>query len=466
MSTRNQSNHQNTPLTDDEINRAIEEAENARDSFQYIRLLDGIVLQDEVEVFPGIHLVPVLSSLGKREKEIPRYISEWAPKEAGVDYFFDKTQLIIDPSESSKLNGERFCQALSLACNSAVQIATVIPVRKDEDPFSLVPYSRTIPPNLPRDPVKVSDVVEGICLYKGLENLDSDVRRKLHIPINRWIKSHAEQRAIFDRMIDPEILPENIPGSPTTRTVNKMIDLGIAFESLYVPSSSSNKSRDLRNRASEYLAESQDEQEKLKRMFKKIYDWRSKAVHEGTLSAKDVKIGEESFTPSELIRLAQDLCHRSIRKIIEDPCPRVILNLNTEYLKSLLKNGRKLRKYKAYLKCRLQLTDRDHCRLHAMIPPDGISEKGYIKEVWIGYVTESVDVDNQPYDLMTPEFHDTKQQIQEFMLDSNNLIKLLPNPHEIQEFTLDSNNLIKLSPNPHEIQVKYFRDRKIPNERL
>ena len=352
-----------------------------------------------------------------------------------------------------------------MACNSAVQVATIISVKKDEQPFSLVPYAGPIVTNLQRNATKDSDIKEAKRLYELLSCLDSDIRQKLRIPINRWIKSHAEQSAMSDRVIDPEISPKDIPGSPTTRTVDKMIDLGIAFESLYL-SGSINLSLDLRNRASEYLAESQEEQEKLKEMFKEIYNWRSKAVHEGTLPAKDVKIGEESFTPSELIKRTQDLCRQSILKILEDPCPRVILNLDKEYLKPLLKNGRKLRKYKAYLQCRFRLTNSDHYQLHAMIPPDGISKKGYVKEVWVEYVTESVEIDNQPYDIMTPEAHDTKQRIQEFMLDSDNVIKLLPDPNKIQEFTLDSDNVMKLLPNPDEIVVKYFQDQKDSNERL
>ena len=52
MATQNQSNCQNIPLTEDEINRAIETTEKSRDSFQRIVLLDGIVLENEVEVFP------------------------------------------------------------------------------------------------------------------------------------------------------------------------------------------------------------------------------------------------------------------------------------------------------------------------------------------------------------------------------------------------------------------------------
>ena len=98
MSTHNQSNHQNTPLTDD-MNRAIEMAEESRSYFNISHLLDGIVLQDEVEICPGIRLVPFPSSLGKRGKEIPRYVSTWAST-VGIDYFSHKTQLIIDPSES------------------------------------------------------------------------------------------------------------------------------------------------------------------------------------------------------------------------------------------------------------------------------------------------------------------------------------------------------------------------------
>ena len=67
--------------------------------------------------------------------------------------------------------------------------------------------------------------------------------------------------------------------------------------------------------------------------------------------------------------------------------------------------------------------DSDYCQLHAMIPPDGISKKGYVKEVWIEYVTESFEIDNYSYNIMTPEAHNTKQRIQEFVLDSDDLIK-------------------------------------------
>ena len=93
MSTQNQSNNERGLCPIDEIDNAIEMAEKSREHFQQIALLNGIVLETEVEVFPGIHLVPFPASLGKKGKEIPHYVSKWAST-VGIDYFSDKIQLI------------------------------------------------------------------------------------------------------------------------------------------------------------------------------------------------------------------------------------------------------------------------------------------------------------------------------------------------------------------------------------
>ena len=316
MIIQNQSDIKNASCTDDDINHAIEVAEKSRKHFQQIALLSGIVLETEIEAFPGVRLVPFSSSLRKREEKIYRYVSEWATT-VGIDYFFHKTQLIIDPSEShDEFDLGQFCQALSLACNSAVQVATHVSVRKDEEPFNLVPYTGPIYSYLPRDPVKNSDIEEAKHLYELLKNLDSDVRRKLYIPINRWIKSHAEESAMFGRMIDSEILPADIPGSPTTRDVDKMIDLGIAFESLYL-SGRKKLSLKFRRRSSWFLKKDEAHRKALKEKFEKIYDLRCDAVHEGKLP-RDVDVCGKPVSISEFIEQAQGLCQQSILKIIKN----------------------------------------------------------------------------------------------------------------------------------------------------
>ena len=317
MSIQNQSDRQNTPCTDDDINRAIEEAEKSRKHFQQIALLKGIVLEAEIEVFPGVRLVPFPASLGKKGKEIPRYISEWVST-VGIEYFFRKTQFIIDSSESSGFNGEQFLQALCLACNSGIQIATSISVRKDDDPFSLVPYAGPTVTHLPRHAAKDSDIEEAKRLYKLLGDLPLDVQQKLHIPINRWIKSHTKQ-GMVDKPIDLEVPLEKIASSPTTSDVDKMIDLGIAFESIYLSDINATTELSFRFRlhASWHLGTDVENRRVLLTEFKRIYDLRSKSVHTGKLP-RNVKVEGKSIPTLEFIKRAQDLCRQSIIKIVED----------------------------------------------------------------------------------------------------------------------------------------------------
>lgn len=287
-------------------------AENIYDN---VVLLNGIVLENEVEIFPGIRLVPFPSTLGKKRKEIPRYVSEFSSA-VGINYFFHKTQFIISSSASSEFDGKQFLQSLSLACNSGIQIAASIQMRMDEEPFSMVPYAGSTVTYMQHDPVKDSDIEEAKCIYELLCSLEPDVRRKLQIPIDRWIKSHIKQCAIVDRIIDSEIPPEDIATSPTISDVDKMIDLGIAFEAQYL-SGRKKLSLKFRKRASWFLNKNAAHQKKLKEKFEKVYDLRCDAVHEGKLP-QDVEICGKFVPISEFIKQTQNLCRQSILKIVKN----------------------------------------------------------------------------------------------------------------------------------------------------
>ena len=297
MGTQNQSDHQDTSGTVDEIDDPIKMAEESRKHFQGIAVLDGIVLETEIEVFPGVYLVPLPPSLGKKGAEIPRYVSDWAST-VGIESFFHKTQLIIDSCEPSIVDSDRLLQALSLACNSAVQTAIFVSVRKDEEPFSRIPYAGPTMTHLPRDASKDSDIEEAKRLYKLLDEFSIDGRPKLDISINRWIKSHTER----------------FP-------VDKAIDLGIAFESLYLSGIDTKTELSFRFslHASWHLGKDKADRGMLIDEFKAIYALRSKAVHDGVVPDK-IKVGkgEEPIAISEFIPRVQGLCQQSIIKIIED----------------------------------------------------------------------------------------------------------------------------------------------------
>ena len=137
-------------------------------------------------------------------------------------------------------------------------------------------------------------------LYEKLINPNSNVVGKLQISIDRWIKSLTSQTV-----------------------VDKIIDLGIAFEALYL--SETDYNREIRFRfslhAARHLGKDKAHREELMKEFKAIYDWRSAVVHTGKLPKKGSGKKKKWYTPEEVwefIRNAQDLCRDSILKILED----------------------------------------------------------------------------------------------------------------------------------------------------
>ena len=73
----------------------------------------------------------------------------------------------------------------------------------------------------------------------------------------------------------------------------------------------------LRLRAAWFLGKDKDDRQRLLAVLKKIYDYRSTIVHGGELKKRDVTIDKKTIPMSELIADAQDLCQKSIVKILK-----------------------------------------------------------------------------------------------------------------------------------------------------
>ena len=184
-------------------------------------------------------------------------------------YSFQKT---IRSTEFPEFDVDRFCRAISLTCNFAcVSILDWGHIDPDElfsvSGHGLVPTAGCV---LPNEPVGFGRISEAQIpkikrLYEALVNLDSDTREKLQIAIDRWIKSKAG-----DNLVD------------------KMIDLGIAFESLYLSGTDAKTEVTLRFRlhASWHLGKDKEHRKVLMKEFGEIYDWRSTVVHTGKLPDK------------------------------------------------------------------------------------------------------------------------------------------------------------------------------------
>ena len=323
-----------------------------RGSFQAIALIKGIKLEAEIQAFEGIHLAPLPNSESKFPVHFGSIINP-----GSANSYLGKTVIVIDysifpifhkPFSLAKTPGEsdsysiilpgvdsplpnstpvewakqrekfkveidggkfpdfkeadfhnNFCQALSLACNSAVQVAMKWKFIAPDELFNVSNSRNSSYPNIFGDSIQVGEaqIEEARCLYKKLVETISSIAGKLQIPIERWIKSKANKDLI-----------------------DKIIDLGIALEALYLSEGTREQlTLQFRLRASWHLGKDKEHRKKLIEEFKAIYDLRSQAVHSGKIPEKvKIRKGEEPTTTSEFIAKAQDLCRDSILKILEE----------------------------------------------------------------------------------------------------------------------------------------------------
>ena len=181
---------------------------------------------------------------------------------------------------------ESFTQALSLILNHRIQIIYRWFCLGEERTFNLRDGSVAWPRprrsvSNSRRPASEDDIEKARCLHKRLIGFDSNDCTKLQIAIDRWIKSKASEN-----------------------DVDRIIDLGIALEALYVTRKDKIE-RQLCHRASLYLAEDVASPEKLKEELGAIYDYRSGVVHSRG-PGKEVEVGQRSlFSVSKLVKSAQ-----------------------------------------------------------------------------------------------------------------------------------------------------------------
>lgn len=334
------------------IARGVEEAISAFDRtakgkqvpFRFIALLEGIRLEAELEVFEGIRLVPLSGSTS----QLPPYLQDPLFTQLPTSFFLLKTLLVVDAAvfpvflkpflepflsknqeppprsvllpqlginfksspilKSSSIFEDveefrkTFCQALSIACDSAVRITYQCLLLAEDELCNLnffgiggVSFPDLIDLSGSATEAGEPEISKAKDLYNILVKLDSGTRNKLQIPIDRWIKSKTTQSL-----------------------EDKMIDLGIAFESIYLSDINERSELSFRVRlhAAWHLAKNKRERQEFLDEFKEIYAQRSRAVHDGKLSPT-VKMKGKSVSTQEFIENAQALCRQSIIKIMK-----------------------------------------------------------------------------------------------------------------------------------------------------
>ena len=294
------------------------------------RALAGVQVDEEVEVFDGIWLVPLPDS----PDELPPYLPEdlfsvfgrrpgqvvdgrpWPRTLLRIEYSvspifhkpadthtFDSAPdshfiVAMKSKEVRDFDLAWFLHALSLSCGDPVRVAARWAAFLE--PFEIFDLASLIGPTSTAwwvqgdyqtgsSRLSKSAVEDLKKLYLNILRLDSNTKTNLQVPITRWAKSLGLGDA-----------------------TDQMIDLGIAFEALYLGNSRDELSFRFALRASWYLGQNGADRQRLFPIFRNIYSNRSTAVHAGNFMERASDDDKWKF-----IEQAQSLCRKSIVKIIK-----------------------------------------------------------------------------------------------------------------------------------------------------
>ena len=306
-------------------------------SFSEFLALPGLQVGRETELFDGMRLIPLSdapdqlpafrprgdmnSIFVRRPGEIANGLP-WVRTLLRVDY--DVSPIFLKPPKANsgelapsapfdtsmssadlrEVDKPLLFQALSMVCQRPIK--PVLRWRTHLDPYEIFDLDALIGPtsvtwklsydNQFEAPHLVESHVEELKgLYYGIDQLDSEKRSKLQVPITRWITSIGQRDE-----------------------VDRMIDVGIALDALFVDDGERRDlTRKFAQRASSYLGKDETERQVLYSYFQEIYNNRSGAVHRGVLRKEGT-----SEEKGEFIRGAQSLCLRSIKTAIARGIPQ------------------------------------------------------------------------------------------------------------------------------------------------
>lgn len=283
--------------------------------YHRIALLNGVRVEKEIEVSKGIRLVPLPLSSAELPSIFP-YMDYMRPSDLLgrtvliIDFLVSPTFLnpvittntVEDSFKHTPLNVdypdfdvEEYCEALSMSSNGAVQYIALW-THLAHDHVANLQGRATAHRYFPSSHQWTEGVVvtedrarHALEVYDSRKRLGDDVAKKLKVPIDRWIKSKANQSFI-----------------------DSWIDIGIALEALFLSDNPgrSELSYRLRLRAAWFLGENVERRVAIEKDLRNIYGLRSSAVHSGNI--------ESNSDTRELKNKAQDYCVDSLLKVIDE----------------------------------------------------------------------------------------------------------------------------------------------------
>ena len=125
--------------------------------------------------------------------------------------------------------------------------------------------------------------------------------------------------------------------------------------------------------------------------------------------------------------------HRDYQTILDD----------NERVEKLLENGLRLREKERPIQCSIIIStvygegESSHwIPCEAIIPPNGINEEGYVKEIWVESLIVEEDLGDESQQVINAYVHGSDQRILAFTLSDNGLWDLLPSREIVVRYYL------------------------------
>lgn len=194
-----------------------------------------------------------------------------------------------------KFSMDAFCEALSLAGNGCIQPKYEWPHAPELRlfvPGGVGSTSRTGVPDARRTITLTQRHLEHAReLFLIRNDLPEKTRRSLSVSIHRWIKSKGE-----------------------SSTQNRLIELRIALEALYLKDVGGEMSYRIATRGAWHLGGNQEERRTTFSILRNVYDLASKVVHARNIGDTDEK-------QNKILEDGQDVCRRGILMVLKQNEP-------------------------------------------------------------------------------------------------------------------------------------------------
>lgn len=297
-------------------------------AYQDFTLLRGVTVNQEIEVYDGVRLVPsdrldgqpsslapvtLLDVNSRRRFSLnailvqdcqvhPRYMkpSEWT---AEVDRDGDAQPFSrsFPQADSKPFERDAFCHALTLAVDSPVAWCAVweelLPdeVANVSDFGSSTFWSQDVRRAPSRFVVQPEHIDEARRVYSAYMSHDEGTRRRLNIAFARFGQASDSQ--------------------------NALIDLAIAFEVLYLNDRGGGLKQRLQTRVARHLGVDLEERNQIANLMAAFYGARSQLVHNGDLKPSYNVKERGRVSIGELQTEVAALCKLALRSIVADGMP-------------------------------------------------------------------------------------------------------------------------------------------------